>query len=268
MLETSSDYKTYSKLHAILVGINKYKDERISTLRYACKDAEDFGDLLKEGIHPSELDINVILNEEATKEAVIREIGVKLPKRLNPDALVLLYFACHGSPEIDSTFDNASRYLVMHDTDKDSLFSTAIDMERDLKSLFERLSSRHVIIIIDACFSGKGGGRTFEGPKMHHARSNKDRGLHLSLKDLYLGEGRYIITACADDQVARESSNLGHGIFTYQLMRILKCPCESNTIPIPILYYELTKAVRIATNGLQIPIFNGRMQDVAFPCLA
>lgn len=127
-------------LHAIMVGINKYRDPSIDDLSYARKDAEDFGTLINERIHPSERQVRFIFDEEATRRNLMVAIGEDLARvATNPDDIILLYFAGHGSPETESSPDEVSRYLVTHDTEYECIYSTGLDIERDLPRWFERI---------------------------------------------------------------------------------------------------------------------------------
>jgi uncharacterized caspase-like protein len=257
-------------LHAVLVGIDRYTDPDIRALRYARADAEALGKLFEERIHPAERRVRLLLDENATKSNVMVAIGDTLPKVVTKDDVVVLFFAGHGSPETTSSVLDASRYLVMHDTRYGSLFGTAIDMERELRALMERLDKpKLVLLIVDACFSGRSGGRTFEGPRLRQVRADR-RGAAfslVSLEALNLGQARGIMTACNDDQVARESSDCGHGIFTDEFLKRLTQPRGATTVSVLTLWQEVADGVSLRTDGQQIPIVNGRFEGARFPSL-
>jgi len=140
-------------------------------------------------------------------------------------------------------------------------------MERELPRWFERIRRpRLIVMFVDACFSGGVGGRTFEGPILGRMRS-KFRG-PLSLKTLDLGEGRLMMGACDDDQVAREEKRLGHGIFTHYLIAALRSsPPQSESVSVHSLYDQVVEAVRAHTNGRQVPILTGRSRAARLPGL-
>lgn len=255
-------------LHAVLIGIDKYRDPSIRDLSFARADAESLDKLIEDRIHPAERRVSLLLDEEATLRNIKVAIGEDMPRiATNPQDVILLYFACHGSPETESSPDEVSRYLITHDTEYENIYSTGIDMERDLPRWFERIRKpKFVLLFIDACFSGRAGGRTFEGPRLSHIRARvRDTG-PISLKVLDLGEGRLMISACDDDQVAREDRYLGHGVFTYYLMEALKRPDgNADTISVHALYEEVAQAVRAHTNGRQVPVINGRARVARLP---
>jgi uncharacterized caspase-like protein len=258
-------------LHAVLIGINQYEDPEVPNLSFARKDAEAFASLLSDRIKPEERRVQTLVDKAATRSNVLRVIGDELPRMVKPEDIVLLYFACHGSPEKQALPDETSMYLVLHDTDYRRIYSTGIDMERDIRALMGRLrNAKLVLLFLDACFSGRAGGRTFPGPVLTSCQSRSDyRGDdQISLKDLDLGRGRALIAAADEGQVAREDPELGHGIFTYHLLQALgNRRGDQAMIPIGDLYRDVEAAVRKATGGAQEPVFNGSFVRGALPIL-
>lgn len=256
-------------LHAIVVGIDRYRDQRINPLSYARADAEAFAQLLTESIDIQDRSVNLLLDEEATKRNILVAIGEKLPRVAGPKDLILLYFACHGSPETEGSPDEVSRYIVVHDTEYSSIYATGIDMERELVRWYSRIAeSKLVLLFIDSCFSGRAGGRTFEGPRLKQISPRLRRMPQVRLKTLELGEGRLMISACDDDQVAREDPELGHGIFTYHLLNVLKQQeSDEPTISLNVAYDEILRRVSQHTGGQQTPVISGRSRGARFPLL-
>jgi uncharacterized caspase-like protein len=259
-------------LHAVIVGVDEYDDAEIPPLSCARRDAETLAGLLSSRIKQDELRMKVLVDKKATRSNVVSAIGEDLPRAVGHDDIVLLYFACHGSPEKELPPDDVSMYLVLHDTDYRRIYSTGIDMERDVLRWMERLRKpKLVLLLLDACFSGRAGGRTLEGPILKASRKepgyrgDDDR---ISLKDLDLGKGRAIIAGADDTQVALEDTSLGHGVFTYHVLKTLRATRHgARTIPVADLYREVDQAVRLATGGIQEPVFNGRLVHGSFPLL-
>ena len=255
------------KLHGVFIGINKYSDPRISSLRYAKTDAEQFyWAVTKSGLTSDQINIQLLTDAEATRPAVLRAIGEVLPRTVRDQDLVILYFSGHGSPETSAVPDGVSRYLITHDVDYANVFSTALDMERDLSRLIERIPSALIIVILDTCFSGRGGGRTFEGPLLRQSRTGWRISTRLS--ELNLGEGRVIMAACDDDEVAYEELSLGHGVFTYYLLRALTAQDTLDiSVGISSLYDTVAQQVNTFTQGRQNPVLNGRVSLARLPLL-
>jgi uncharacterized caspase-like protein len=275
-----SSQGSFMKLHAVLVGINRYQDARISALQYAASDAERFYGQLAGSLAAEDLRLRLLIDEQATRKAIVTAIGEHLPRQVGREDVVLLYFAGHGSPETSEAPDRFSRYLIAHDTEYDAIFATGLDLEHDLIRLLERLPARLVVAILDTCFSGRAGGRTFEGPllRTHRTELRGPAALVPGLQDLPLGEGRIILAACDDDEVAGEDERLRQGIFTYFLLQALSGPeasasrsgpgePEERTISLSTLYDRVAMAVVAFTRGRQHPVLNGRLSLARLPLL-
>ena len=250
--------------HTISIGVNKYLDSAISDLAYARADAETFHGFFAKQLNEDQCRSRILVDEEATKSNIERLIGDELPRVVGEGDVVSLFFAGHGSPESKSSPDQVSRYLVAHDTDFDAIYSTGIDMELDLRRMLERVTrAAMVVCFLDCCFSGRAGGRTFEGPNL---AVNQIRNSRIELNKLDFGEGRVIMSACDDDELAIENSQLKHGLFTSCLVETLsRRDSENEFISIGQLYDDVSQAVRSQSNGRQSPVLNGRIQGGNFP---
>jgi uncharacterized caspase-like protein len=259
--------KRSTMLHAIIIGIDRYLDPRIRDLACARHDAHTFGTLLSERVHPAQRRVTMLLDEQATRASIMQAIGEDLVRAAGPDDIALIYFAGHGSPERAAPRDEDWPYLIAHDTQFDRIYSTGIDMVHDVSRWLERLGVRLAVLFLDACFSGAAGGRTFGGP-LHVAHRERFRAEPISIADLDPGEGKVIIAAASDDEVALELRSLGHGVFTHHLLQALQqTPSTSRTIGVASLYEAVAGAVYEATNRRQRPVLTGRCVRGALPLL-
>jgi hypothetical protein len=101
-------------LHSVIIGINKYSDPKIPGFRSARSDAEAVSLLLREGIVTNERTVKTLLDEQATRRAVVEAVGEVLPRTQNKGDLVLIYFAGHGSPEQENPPDKIARPEIGH----------------------------------------------------------------------------------------------------------------------------------------------------------
>lgn len=246
-------------LHAILVGIDVYQDPLIPPLSHARADAEALAKLLERRISVNERSVRLFVDRDATDRNIEVAINEDLHRAVEPGDVVLLYFACHGSPERRSPKDKRSRHLIMHNTEYGRIYSTGFDMERDVPQWLDRLQdAKLIVLLLDACFSGAAGGRTLMGPTLN-ANPKLEGSLGeprpVSIKDLDLGRGRVILCACDDDQMAREDQALGHGVFTYHLLEGLRRDRgAAPTVDLVELYEEVARGVSSATNDKQQPV--------------
>lgn len=253
-------------LHAVFVGVNHYKDPDIPDLRFARADAERFADLFETRIEPKERRVLRLLDGDATLKQVKTTLGEELPRVVKQGDIAFVYFACHGSREKLSAPDKNSAYLAVHDAEFDAVFATGIEMAHEMTRWMRRLKdARLTVLVLDACFSGYIGGRTFKGPRW----PKPTRGDSLvSLKNLDLGEGCMTISAAGEWQLAREEDALGHGLFTYHLLNVLsRPPTDSPTISGAALYAEVAASVKRATGGKQVPVLSGKFAAAELPLL-
>jgi hypothetical protein len=154
---------------------------------------------------------------------------------------------------------------VVHDTEYEHIFTTAIEMEQEMVQMcFNRVASRLVLLIADTCFSGMLGGKTFKGPAI---KSSPLRPA-VSLNKLDLGEGRLVLAASKDEQVARESADFHHGIFTHFLIQTLTHPVEDQqTISVPVLATTVARKVYAYTARQQTPTLHGSAALADLPYL-
>lgn len=253
------------KLHGAFIGLNSYKDKRISPLNFARADAESFYKAVEDGLPKNETRLSLLVDKQATKQNILELIGERFPRNASSDDIVLLFFAGHGTPETDASIDNISRYIVTYDTKYDRIFATGIDMELDLNRLLKRISARLIVVIMDTCFSGQAGGRTFEGPNLAKHRANWRTSIKLS--NLDLGEGRIILSASDSNELAREDSTLGHGVFTFFILQTIT-DHSATWISLNTLYDTVAQRVREFTKGRQNPILNGRIRMARLPVLS
>jgi uncharacterized caspase-like protein len=259
---------THSRhLWSVSVGINNYSDPRISPLRYAVADARAVHEAIVRTFDSTPEQSVILTDEQATMREFRSAIGDRLARVADVDDIVFIFFAGHGSPESARELDSVSRYLVMHDSDYDSIFATGVDLERDFVRLLERIRARQIVVFLDSCFSGRAGGRTFEGSTLTQRR-HETRLPAVDLNQLELGEGRVVVSACDDWQVAREDSELEHGVFTFHLLKtLMQEATEEPTISVLRLYDEVATAVARQTVGQQHPILIGRARLFHFPRL-
>jgi uncharacterized caspase-like protein len=240
--------------HAVIIGINSYADEKIRDLQFARADAESLAKLLEERVVGRRC-ITTLLDDEATTSRIAGLLTDELPRHVREDDDVLIFFAGHGSPEVEATYGEPSMHAVTHDTQYARLASTAIDMVTQLAAWVRRLNTRHVGLVIDASFNGAACGRTFEGPGLWSGPRTRrlDR---VSLNRLALGAQGVLVTACTDKEGAVEEPSVSHGVFTHHLLEHLR-RAPDGPIGLASLYDQVASDVRLATNGAQTPAFHG-----------
>ena len=263
-LKEELEEKKPKNAYGVVIGIGTYKDEGIPALKYAREDAIAIYNILTDphyGNFPRE-NVKLLLDEQATLTAIKSAMGTFLARNAGTDDMVCIYFAGHGSPELDPTGkaeDHLEKFIVPYDAKKDDLFGHALSMDTVRKILDERIESKRAIFFIDSCYSGEAGGRTFSRPEF------AARNITISEKfiEQLSGEGRIVITASKPDELSLELDELKHGLFTYYLVEGLKGKADSNEdgfVTVDELYsyvYKQVEAKARLLGGTQHPLKKG-----------
>jgi uncharacterized caspase-like protein len=116
-------------------------------------------------------------------------------------------------------------------------------------------------MLLDTCYSGTAGGRTFA------TASTRATGINDQfLERLTRSRGRVIITASGPNEVALELPNLGHGVFTYYVLEGLKGGADRDRdgiVTVSELYEYVESHVDRAARragGRQRPLMKGEIE--------
>lgn len=203
--------------YALVIGISNFKDSSIN-LKYAAKDATDLRNFLVNQANFKADHVKLLTDEQATRENVIGLLGEKwLGKRAKQDDLVLVYVSSHGSSARDDA--GGTNFLVVHDTNKNSLLATGIPMQWLTKIIGEQVNSDRVVLILDVCHSGSA-----EGQK------GLERTPGIDPSTVKVGRGQMLMCSCLADQVAWESKNYENSVFTRRLIEALQDGGDKNTM--------------------------------------
>ena len=195
---------------ALIVGVSKFQKPEIN-LKYPSKDARDlYAYLVNEGNFARD-HVKLIVDENATKERVLEEIGDKwLPRLARPNDLVVIFISTHGSPSHADV--GGLNYLVMHNTNPDSLYATGLPLQELASAVRQRVHAKRVVLIVDACHSG--------------AADTASKGIkrvgNIDSKSLSLGTGQLVICSSEPNQISWESKRYENGVFTHHLLESLR----------------------------------------------
>jgi hypothetical protein len=236
--------------HAVIVGIDRYADEKVRDLEFARADAEAVARLLNNRIEGNR-QVTLLVDERATKARIARVMTDELPRLVEKNDDLLFYFAGHGCPEVDASCGEPSIHAVTHDTEYKNLASTAINLVSELAAWVRRLEARTICVVLDASFNGAAGGRTFEGPGLWSGPRTRrlDR---VSLNRLAFGSRAALVTACGDKEGANEEPAYRHGVFTHHFLDVLM-RAPAGPVSLGTIHETVSSAVQFATNGAQIP---------------
>lgn len=228
---------------ALVAGVSSYGG-RWPALRDCVNDAEEVAEVLTFAEYDFKVDL--FLDEQVTKAAILRWL---LEAKNSGAEKILFYFAGHG------VINDIGAFLVTHDNQD---FDEGVNLAT-LMSVAEspEESSTQVIIILDCCHSGTAASGT-NGPLSTRQISNSDVQAVVRQSD----PSAVVIAACAPEQKALESSNLGHGIFTYYLLHALLGYAADHVGDVTVhSLYEVVSREMASVDGLrQEPVFGGRVR--------
>jgi hypothetical protein len=206
-------------VHVLAIGIDKYADSGVD-LRYAGADATSFAAQIAE--EQRRIDANAVVHTAILRDgratranltaaltrlagsgtADVAEIAELQPAR--PEDSVFVYFAGHGVAA------SGRFYLIPHEAVAagQPKLEAAISDE-DLTRLFEPITARHFLLVLDACQSGQ----ALESAEDRFGPLNS-RGL----AQLAHEKGMHVIAAAQAYQAAVEARELGHGFLTHALI--------------------------------------------------
>ncbi|MGQ9609622.1 MAG: caspase family protein [bacterium] len=227
------------KRYSVIIGINEYKNDGITSLSVAKNDAQAIYNLITDpmlGGFPKE-NVRLLTDAQASRENIIKIIGDWLPNQVSSDDLVMIFYAGHGGVEFDKTGeepDGKRKYIIPYDANPNDLFSTAI-ANSEITILLEKIQSNKMIFLIDCCYSG---GVT-TGKEIIRSVSPPSTKIQTDVYNDFSGSGRAVISASLPDQVSFELSNLNHGVFTYSLLKALSGEADLNKDGLVALISEI-----------------------------
>lgn len=216
--------------YALVIGIERYST--VPSATFAKHDADAVrAHLVALGV-PSR-NIMALDDDRATKSAIATDLEVWLPENVSPKSTVFIYFSGHGAPDPD----DRQAYLVPWDGNPEFLKTTGYSMKRLYRDLGE-LNVRHIVVVIDSCFSGAGG-RSVLAPGT--------RPLVTRLKDGFTsGNGKILaLTASGPNEISGVLPLQGHGLFTYYFLKGLNGEArdDSGQVTVRSLYQYLSPKV-------------------------
>lgn len=249
---------------AVVIGISDYQDPGIPDLDYAAADARAIYEFLRSpaaGLDGFEEDhIQLLINEDATYAAIRRALFTFL-KNPTDDDVVVVYFAGHGTPDLDRL---QNLYLLAYDSELEDISSTAFPMD-DVQDAISQTFYKHLVLLTDACHSAGVGGQI--ATRMLGSNPINE----VFLERLESSRGGYVaVTASQVNQLSQEAARWGggHGVFTHFLLEALQGAADQDGDRIVTLG-EMTEyvrdRVRRETRNAQIPTISQTAFDPYLP---
>jgi len=144
--------KYYKNSWAVVIGLDKYRDVQIPSLRNATNDAKLLSAMLKERGFDH---IVELYDENATKCSIMSLLSddSELPTKVTKDDRLLLFFSGHGTT-IQSKKDGSNLgYIVPYDAEV-SKRNSLIEFDDFVRTCSRFVPAKHILFLMDCCFSG------------------------------------------------------------------------------------------------------------------
>lgn len=149
-----------TKDRALLIGIGTYQNPQYSFKRPEAplNDVQEMSKTLVEDLHFPSQGIKTLLNEQATKTAILDNIEQWLVEGAGENGRRLLYYSGHGHCIKDQSHDEKDGWdetLAPYDTDLSADDGNMV-LDDDIEKYLNQLRARNaeVIAIFDSCHSG------------------------------------------------------------------------------------------------------------------
>ena len=205
-----------AKLWILLVGVNQYRDRHnLSSLQYSALDCQGLGEALKDATASFANKEVIIHHDFVERTPYLVEVQQSIQHIISSAGsgdTILFYFSGHGILETNTQ----QVVLCLADTETDNLLATGLPLNGLLQQLSNCAASQQ-LVWLDACHSG---GMTLRGTAMSADPSSQL--VEVLRHKAAESKGFYALLSCDRAQQSWEFPELGHGVFTYYLMRGLR----------------------------------------------
>ena len=201
----------YENSWALVVGIDEYT--KWPALQYAVRDANAISSVLIEKFGFAKQRVITLNNAQATRAAILSAFNEGFTKAgIKKNDRIFVFFAGHGSTRKLSSGRDLG-YIVPVDSDPNNIAVDGIAMT-EIQNVAEALTAKHVLFVMDACYSGLG--LTRGAGSTNYLRDNARR------------IGRQMLTAGGADQLVADGGPNGHSVFTWTLLQGLGGKADLN----------------------------------------
>ena len=240
-----------STLWVLTIGVSEYADGRIN-LQYADHDAVRIAQIMKtqEGLLFKEVFTEVLINQQATRDNILRTMSEFLGQA-SADDVVVIFLAGHGLQDRQT----GTYYYVPHDASSDNLVYAGLPMPM-FQEAVKRLRNNvdKVVLWLDTCHAG--------AASVASRAVNMGEDLAVALEN---ASGQYVMSASKagqesieDGRFRFEGTERGHGAFTYSLLKGLRGDAADSTgvVWLSDLFGHVSKEVPRLSRGKQHPHYS------------
>lgn len=226
----------YSGSKAILIGVTQYEDGNFTTLPYVKEDLR----VLQEELEQNGFDVTTI-EGNVTREQIFTAID-KLVSSAHEGDRIVIYFSAHGFQDEYSPTDG---YVATSNCDTENPDANCISLgylRRTVKKFLNK-PVKHILLVVDSCFSGLG---------VLTKKTGYPEIAKIAIKD-----GAHMMTAGMAAQEAEMDHELKMSTFTHFLTKGLEGKADytnDGIVTLTELHLFVQYEVANKTGGTQIPM--------------
>jgi Caspase domain len=210
--DPSLDARAPSRVVAVVAGIETYRSigiDAVAGVPYARADAEEFATALRAAYSDIEVDVQLLVNENASLIGLRESIGGQT-KALRDNDLFVLYYAGHGFCGKDGN------RLAAWDMSRLEVIGTTLSLDDVIEPL-RRHQHAGSLMFLDACAAG-----------LSVVRGGEIDGLDAAGIEASFDGGRNcgVFLSCSPGEKSYASVKLGHGVWTSFLLRAMRGEAE------------------------------------------
>jgi len=253
-----------ANLYILSVGLNEYKNSDYN-LNYGKADAQAFADVVEargKNIF-KEIKKKVIFDSEATNGGIKKAFD-EIINDATPSDVFVFFYAGHGAMSLGDEKAAADFYLVPYEVvnvfgdgggglTKNGIGAT------ELREILRKVRALKQLIVFDACQSG-GAVETIASRGVNDQKA---------IMQLARSTGVAVLASAGQNQVATEFPKLGHGVFTYALLKGLNGDADGSPMDGKVTVKELAaylddqvpELTKLHKGKVQYPNSSTRGQD-------
>ena len=216
--DSSRDARAPSRVVAVVVGIETYRSAGIDTVAsvpYARADAEEFAATLREAYSDIEVDVKLLVNENASLISLQDNIDSQI-EALRDNDLFVFYYAGHGFCGQDGN------RLAAWDISRLEISSTTLLLRDEILEPLQRREHAGSLMFLDACAAGLSAVRGGEIDNLDVAEieASSDCGPNCG-----------VFLSCSPGEKSYASVKRGHGVWTNFLLQAMRGEAQDALTP-------------------------------------
>jgi WD40 repeat protein len=222
---TESEVK-HSVCHIFAVGINQYRNTKLN-LNYAKPDAVSFSEIVNANSSDlfKEIKLHTLYDQDASRINILRKLD-ELSREIHQEDVFIFYYAGHGSMVENKFYFIPSENLRLYD--ESGLQKEAIEAAT-IQEKLKNIPALKQLIVMDACQSGGS----------VELLANRGASEEKAIAQLSRSTGIHVLASAGSEQFAAEFAELGHGLFTYVLIKALQGEADGSPLDGKVTIYEL-----------------------------